>query len=135
MGYRHKGRELALQILYQIDMKGSDPKSELRYLGHEEPLSQEVEDFARTVVEGTYRNLREIDQMIEKFSTHWKLNRMSAVDRNILRLGAYELLYDHEVPTPVVLDEAIEIAKKFGSENSSSFINGILDHAAKEVRK
>lgn len=134
MGSRRKARELALQILYQMELQGVEPKSVLPVFWEREE-SAEVRDFSTQIVEGTYRNRREIDQVIEKHSTHWKLSRMAVVDRNILRLGVYELLYLHEIPKSVALNEAIEIAKKFGAENSSAFINGILDTIAKEVRK
>lgn len=135
MGQRRKAREMALQLLYQMEMQGLEPKAVIgRFAGPEE-YSEETRKFAHELVEGTYRNRREIDELIEKHSSHWKLFRMSAVDRNILRLGVYELSYLHEVPTSVVIDEAIEVAKKFGTENSSAFINGILDNIAKDVRK
>lgn len=136
MGMRRKARELALQILYQMEIKGTDPKGVLAFFGKtHDDTPPEVLEFATQIVEGAYRNRREIDELIEKHSTHWRMPRMAVVDRNILRLGVYELLYLHEVPTSVALNEAIEVAKKFGTENSSSFINGILDNVAKEVRK
>ena len=116
-----------------MEMKGSDPKSALER-AHEE-ISEEGRMFASDLLEGTFRNKREIDDLIERHSLHWKLARMAVVDRNILRLAVYELLYLHDVPTSVVLNEAIEIAKKFGTEDSGAFINGILDKVAKEVRK
>lgn len=135
MGLRRKSRELALQILYQVEMGGQELKSVLALFWKNEEVPDAVREFATQVAEGTYRNRSEIDELIEKHSTHWRIPRMSVVDRNILRLGVYELLYLHEVPTSVTLNEAIEIAKKFGTENSGAFINGILDHIAKEVRK
>jgi N utilization substance protein B len=133
MGDRRKSREFALQLLYEMEMKGSDPKSVLER-AHEE-ISDEGRTFAADLLEGTFRNKKEIDDLIERHSLHWKLARMAVVDRNILRLAVYELLYLHDVPTSVVLNEAIEIAKKFGTEDSGAFINGILDKVAKEVRK
>lgn len=137
MGDRRKSREFALQLLYEMEMKGADPKSVLdrcedRAIGD---VSEEGRKFATDLLEGTFRNKKEIDDLIERHSLHWKLGRMAVVDRNILRLAVYELLYLHDVPTSVVLNEAIEIAKKFGTEDSSAFINGILDKVAKEVRK
>lgn len=134
MGHRRKGRELALQALYEMEMREAEPKSVLNLLNQRGELPAEMSDFVSQLVEGTYRNRREIDEIIEKHAAHWKLSRMATVDRNILRLSVYELLYLHEIPTSVALNEAIEIAKKFGTENSGSFINGILDHVAKEVR-
>jgi N utilization substance protein B len=134
MGYRRKARELAIQILYQMEMKGSEPKEVLDIFWRSNDTPQDVRDFTVSLVDGTFRNRKEIDQLIEKHSLHWKLLRMALVDRNVLRLGAYELLYLHDIPTSVILNEAIEVAKKFGTEDSSSFINGILDNVAKEVR-
>lgn len=135
MGHRRKGREIGLQILYEIEMKQSEPKKALELYWQEQESTDDIYEFATNLVEGTYRNRREIDELIEKHSLHWKLARMALVDRNILRLAAYELLYLHDVPTSVVLNEAIEIAKKFGTGDSGAFINGILDKVAKEVRR
>ena len=133
MGDRRKSRELALQLLYEMEVKGSDPKSVLDR--SQEEISEEGRKFAGDLLDGTFRNRKEIDDLIERHSLHWKMVRMAVVDRNILRLGVYELLYLHDVPTSVILNEAIEIAKKFGTEESGAFINGILDKVAKEVRK
>ena len=143
MGDRRKSREFAVQILYEIEMKGSDPKSVLdlykkgqaKELREFEGMSDDAQKFGMELLDGTYRNRKEIDELIERHSLHWKLARMAVVDRNILRLAVYELLYLHDVPTNAILNEAIEIAKKFGTEDSSAFINGILDKVAKEVRK
>ncbi len=135
MGHRRKARELAVQILYQMEMKGAEPKVVFELFWEAESVPPDIRQFTTDLVEGTYRNRKEIDELIEKHSLHWKLNRMAVVDRNILRLGVYELLYLHDVPTSVILNEAIEIAKKFGTEESGAFINGILDNVAKEIRK
>lgn len=135
MGSRRKARELSIQILYQMEMRESEPRPVLGLFWKTEDAGEEVRQFTTELVEGVYRNRSEIDQLIEKHSLHWRLSRMAAVDRNILRLGAYELLYLHDIPTSVILNEAIEIGKKFGTEDSGAFINGILDHVAKEVRK
>ncbi len=135
MGYRRKGRELAIQILYEMEMKDTPPKAVFDLFWKHEDISEEVRQFTIELVEGVYRNRREIDQVIEEHSLHWKLPRMAVVDRNILRLGVYELLYLHDIPTSVTLNEAIEIAKKFGTEDSGAFINGILDNIAEDVRK
>lgn len=136
MGIRRKARELAIQILYQVEMQQEEPKAIFNlFWASQEAVPPEARQFATDLVEGAFRNRREIDQLIERHSLHWKLPRMAVVDRNVLRLGVYELLYLHDVPTNVVLNEAIEIGKKFGTTESSSFINGILDNVAKEVRK
>ena len=135
MGTRRKARELAIQVLYQMEMKNAEPRAVFNLFWKVEEVTGDVSRFTTELVEGVYRNRKEIDQLIEKHSLHWKLPRMAVVDRNILRLGVYELLYLHDVPTSVILNEAIEIAKRFGTEDSKSFINGVLDNVAKEVRK
>lgn len=135
MGNRHKSRELALQVLYEIEMKSTEPKLVFDLFWKHEEYPKEIKQFTVDIVEGVYRNRKEIDHIIEKHSTHWKLSRMAVVDRNILRVGVYELLYDHEIPTSVVINESIELGKSFGTEDSGAFINGILDHVAREVRQ
>ncbi|MDO8461600.1 MAG: transcription antitermination factor NusB [Deltaproteobacteria bacterium] len=129
MGNRRKSREIALQVLYQIEMLGESSRHLLFWKGKE--IEDEVRTFAMELVDGTTEHLKEIDDLIEKQSTHWRLARMAVVDRNILRLAVYELLYGREIPVSVTLNEAIEIAKKFGTEESGSFINGVLDQIAK----
>lgn len=124
-----------MQVLYQVEMTDTEPRQVLPLFWREQEISSETRDFATEIVEGTYRNREEIDQLIEKHSAHWRLSRMAVVDRNILRLAAYELLYRRDIPINVTLDEAIEIAKKFGTEESGAFINGILDPMAKGVTK
>ena len=134
MGLRRKAREVGIQVLYQMEMQNLAPKAafELFWTSQETP---EDKDFAVSLVEGVWRNKIEIDLLIERHSLHWKLPRMAVVYRNILRLGVYELLYLGDVPMNVVLNEAIEIAKKFGTQDSSAFINGVLDRVAREVKK
>jgi transcription antitermination protein NusB len=134
MGNRRKAREAALQILYQIDVSKNTPKEALRLFWSEHSSLPEVEEFGDRLVEGVVRNQPEIDRLIESHSTHWKLNRMACVDRNILRIAVYELLYCHDIPKSVSLNEAIELGKKFGTEDSGAFINGVLDNIAKEVK-
>ncbi len=122
-------------MLYEMEMKGAEPRTISEQFWKKEEATPDIRQFANDLLDGTYRNRKEIDELIERHSLHWKLARMAVVDRNILRLAVYELLYLHDIPTSVVLNEAIEIAKKFGTEESGSFINGILDKVAKEVRK
>ncbi len=130
MGARRKARELALQILFQIDFAKQKLKNVLLEFWKENPTEDEVKDFTQNLVEGTLRNLNEIDTLIETTSTNWKLSRMATVDRNLLRQSAYEILYVNDIPHSVTINEAVEIAKKFGTEESASFINGILDKIA-----
>jgi N utilization substance protein B len=130
MGNRRKGRELALQALYQIEITGdaSDAAVEL-FLSHFEG-SAEAKEFARRLVAGVVSRREEIDQLIQQSADHWKLLRMAKVDLVILRVATYELLYCPDIPLNVSLDEAIEIGKRFGSDDSATFINGVLDQVA-----
>jgi N utilization substance protein B len=135
MGKRRKSRELALQFLYQLDLNGGeDPAPYEDEFWSRHPVDPEARAFADGLVRGTTQNQPKIDQLIAQSTEHWELDRMAAVDRNILRLAAYELLLQYDVPPKVVINEAIEIAKKFGTAESSRFINGVLDRIHKELR-
>jgi len=123
-GKRRKAREVALQFLYQLDLNGDDDP-----IPHDETRA-----FADALVRGVKGNQAKIDHAISQFAEHWDLERMAVVDRNILRLAVYELLWTAEVPPKVAINEAIEIAKKFGTKESSRFINGLLDRIHKELR-
>lgn len=132
VGSRRKARELSLQILFQINFSRQNLKEVLNIFWKENNVTPEVSDYANKIVEGTLRNLKEIDSLIEGCSTNWKLSRMAAVDRNLLRGATFELVYLEDIPSSVTINEAVEIAKKFGTEESPSFINGVLDKIAKE---
>jgi N utilization substance protein B len=125
MASRTKARETALQALYQLDAGGGVGTEVLA--GHFDPLDAETRAFAEALVSGVAKELASIDGIIERTSTNWKLERMARVDRNILRLAIFELLRLPDVPAKVTLNEAIELGKKYGSEESGSFVNGILD--------
>lgn len=135
MGLRRKGREAALQMLYQIDIAKVDAEQALRLYWASLSSSIEGEEFANAIVRGYGVHRERIDDEIQAVSRHWRLERMSCVDRNILRLGAYELIFLEEVPRRVVLNEAVELAKSYGSEQSPSFVNGVLDQIATRLRK
>jgi N utilization substance protein B len=132
------GREAAMQVLYQLeDVHGrlpSDASLGLQQYFQNFQHDENARAEATALVEGVCNRRDEIDDMIEKRSHRWKLARMAKVDRNVLRLAAWELLARPDVPTRVVLNEAIELGKRFGTEQSHAFINGILDPVAKEVR-
>jgi len=119
---RRKERERALQTLYKFDISGGGAGLSAIPVEVSEPAS-----YGKALSDGVTRNLNEIDRLIDRASKNWSLSRMGVVDRNILRIAVYELLYHGDVPCKVVLDEAIELANRFGAENSSSFINGIVD--------
>jgi len=129
-GTRRKGRELALQALYQIEITGDCSGSAVElFLRHFEGNTQ-AKEFARRLVSGVVSQHGEIDRMIEGCTEHWKLARLAKVDLVILRMATYELVHCPDIPSSVSLDEAIEIAKRFGSADSANFINGVLDQLA-----
>ena len=127
MRKRTKAREYALQILYQLDVTRAQVQQVLQDFWTVHPAPSDVRSFASQVVQGTMQHADEINQLIVRHADNWDIARMAIVDRNILRMGAYELLYAEEVPPKVCLNEAVELAKRFGDEESSKFVNGILD--------
>ena len=135
MGARRRGREAALQILFSIDIAGEKVEQAVR--DHFAFLASSVEgrDFAQLLVRGVADNSAAIDDTIRKVSEHWRIERMPRVDRNILRLSAFELIFMPDVPRRVTLNEAIELAKRYGGEGSPGFVNGVLDRIASEVGK
>ncbi len=135
MGRRRKAREVALQFLYQLDLNNeSDPDERAPQFWAEHAVDVDTRGFADALVRGTKRNQAKVDGIITQYTEHWDLDRMAVVDRNILRLAVFELLWRPEVPAKVAINEAIEIAKKFGTQESSRFINGVLDRIHKEER-
>lgn len=129
MSTRRQAREMALQMLYQSDVGGAEGEQVLAGFRPTE-YSADAErafSYARSLVEGTLSHRQEIDDLIRQQAEHWRLERMPPVDRNILRMAVYEFLYQTDVPKLVILDEAIELAKEFGSEQSGRFVNGLLD--------
>ncbi len=126
-GARRSARELALQMLFQFDMSGNDSQHIVRHFDDLTKAREDVKRFATRLFLGTVDHRDEIDELISRQAERWKMSRMAAVDRNIIRMSVYELLHEKETPRLVVIDEAIEIGKRFGSEKSSQFINGILD--------
>jgi N utilization substance protein B len=127
MSTRRKAREIALQVLYQLDIDPQDPKKVIALHWENFQPSEQAREFCLRLVEGVLQNRKEIDPLIEENSENWTLKRMAVVDRNILRLAAFELRYCPDIPFRVTLNEAIELAKKFGADDSGAFINGILD--------
>jgi len=127
MGYRRKSRELALQLLYQCEHRQVSLETMQEDFESWRGAEESVREFADELLRGTLEHRDEIDSYLEKQTAHWRLERLASVDRNILRLAMYELLYREDTPVAVVMDEAIEIAKKFGAEESARFVNGVLD--------
>ena len=126
MGTRHEARERALQILFQHDIHGKG-NIKLEEFWNEFTATDDAKAFAEQLVKGVLDHQKDLDAVITKYATNWKLDRMPIVDRNILRAGLFELLWMQEVPAKVTMDEAIELAKSFGDDEASKFVNGILD--------
>ncbi len=136
MGRRRKAREVALQFLYQLDLHSEDdPAPHADEFWSRHPVDPGSRRFADALVRGAKEHQARTDELLRQYVEHWDLERMAVVDRNILRLAIYELLSADEVPAKVVINEAIEIAKKFGTRESSRFINGVLDRIHKELRQ
>jgi transcription antitermination factor NusB len=127
MRRRSKARELALKFLYQIDITKEEPSGALVRFWQEHRAVNSVKEFAAQIIEGTLENLAQIDSMITKYAQNWQLKRMAVIDRNILRLASFELVFLHDIPPKVSINEAVELAKKYGDVESSKFVNGILD--------
>jgi N utilization substance protein B len=137
MGSRRKSRELAMQALFYMDMNQNDSNELLELFCLNFTLSKKARPFFLKLVKGVIQAKPEIDSIIETFSDNWKINRMGCVDRNIMRIAVYELLYCQDIPSKVSINEAIDVGKKFGTEESGAFINGILDsiHIALKKKK
>jgi len=135
MGRRRQARELALQLLYELDVRGeSDPGTTADAFWARQTVAEDVRTFADTVVRGTKAHQAKIDELISRFAEHWDLDRMAVADRNILRAGIFELLWGTDVPPKVAINEALDIARKFSTEESTRFINGLLDRVRRELR-
>jgi len=133
---RRQAREYALQILFQIDFtENKVGRRELDEFWSDKKENSEIRKFAEELVKGALEKLEDIDMLIEKLAENWILGRMAAVDRNILRLAAFEILYRKDIPSAVTINEALEIAKKYSSSESAPFLNGVLDRLAKEAGK
>ena len=128
MRKRTKAREIALKILYQSEITRREIKLVMQnFFDMMEAVDKNVEEFSHRIALGVEEHLEEIDQVITKHATNWQLKRMAIIDRNILRLGVYELLFAPDIPPKVTINEAVELAKKYGDIESSKFVNGILD--------
>jgi N utilization substance protein B len=130
MGARTTGREAALQMLFAMESAEHDADRAIHDFWREFPGDAEGRAYADELVRGVARNRDALDAQIRNVSTHWRLERMTPIDRNILRLGTFELGFQDEVPRAVAIDEAVELAKRYGTDNSSSFVNGVLDKVA-----
>ncbi len=129
---RREARELALKVLYARDIGKNDPQEIMELLFAEGETEQKIQDFCRVLVGGVLENLQAIDLLISKYATDWPVERMAAVDRNLMRIALFEFYFSGSVPGAVAVNEAIELAKNYGSEESPRFINGILGNILKE---
>lgn len=133
MRRRTRAREIALQLLYQVDVCGDDALRDVQDLASAESKEPEVREFAVELCRGTLQQRAEIDARIQKIAKNWNIQRMAAIDRNILRMAMYELLHSDGAPPKVVINEAIELGKKFSTQHSGAFVNGILDKAREQI--
>ncbi len=127
MRLRSKAREVALCLLYQIELTKSDPHKTTQSYLENNPQKQEIVDFLTVLVEGVVTNLDSIDSLVKKHVKNWEIKRMAVVDRNILRMACFELIFLEDIPPKVSINEAIELAKRYGDIDSPRFVNGILD--------
>jgi len=133
MGSRRKARECALQILFQLEFSPDRLEEILQDYWSAQPVKPEIKEYATWLVEGIKQHKVEIDQTIEKASEHWRLDRMAMVDRNILRMAVFELIFEKTLPPPIIIDEAIEVARKYSGQEAAVFVNGILDGIFKSL--
>lgn len=129
---RRKARESAMQVLYQVDVGKMEAEDALAYLREKFYIDDRDVDFARRLITGTLEKLPELDAEISRLSRDWRLERIAAVDRSILRMALYEMLYDDSIPYNVTINEAVEIAKRYCGEQSGKFVNGILGKVVEE---
>ncbi len=140
MSNRHLARTIAMQTLFEWDFYGKQSREDalerMRYnLGEFSPKYEDDDNFVALTVEGVLNNIDEIDQLIGAYATDWPIEQITLVDRNILRIGVFELKHNTDIPSKVAINEAIEIAKKFGGESSGKFVNGVLGAIYKQLEK
>ena len=133
MGKRRKARESTLQILFQLEFDDSQQTKLIDSFWQNKRASKEIMEHSRWLVKGILSHREEIDRLIQSVSANWRIARMAIVDRNILRIAVFELLYEENLAPAIVINEAIEIAKKYSSEDAATFVNGLLDAARKEI--
>jgi len=134
MKKRTRARELALQFLYQLDLRGPEILEEAKFFFRAEEQDKAVREFAAQLVNGVMAHRAELDQVIRAVAQNWEIARMAVIDRNVLRMAAYELFHCPDIPPKVAINEAIELGKRFSTQNSGAFINGILDKIKDRAR-
>lgn len=133
MGSRRKSRELALQMLFQWELGGNTPERIVTTSFDVQKPDDDVKSFARELFEGTVQEVESLDRLVSEHSDHWRIERMAAVDRNVIRLALYELIHHPETGAAVVINEALEIARRFSGKDSVEFVNGVLDGVRKAL--
>lgn len=127
MRKRSKAREYALKILYAVDISKDECRKIAANFWEENEANDDIRVYAQKLVDGTCLRIADIDKLITKYTDNWRLDRMAVIDRNIIRMASFELLFIDEIPPKVAINEAVELAKKFGDEESGRFVNGVLD--------
>jgi transcription antitermination factor NusB len=127
MGKRRRSRELAIKVLFHLEFSKDDPALAFDLICNNFGAAEEIKAFSKELVEGVCAHIKELDELLSKASQHWRLERIAKVDRTILRMALYELLYRDDIPPKVTINEAVDLGKKLSSEESGAFINGILD--------
>ena len=135
MGVRRQAREWALQFLFQRDFNHGDLASALELFWEDKPGQKKARAYAEELIYGVEKNGQELDAMIKRYAEHWDVKRMGGVDRNAIRIGLHEMTATSGVPPVVAIDEAVEIAKQYSSNESARFVNGILDRALRDMRE
>lgn len=135
MGKRRKARESTLQILFQLEFDDANPEKIINSFWKNKKNAKEVEEHSQWLVNGIMSHRESIDRLIQSVSANWRISRMAIVDRNVLRIAVFELLHEEALAPAIVINEAIEIAKKYSSEEGAMFVNGILDAVRKEIQK
>jgi len=134
MGRRRKAREETLRILFRLEFENKQIEKTLDQYWESKKTSEEIKEYSTWLVKGIISDLAKIDNIIQQVSEHWRISRMALVDRNILRMAVFELLYEENIAPAIVINEAIEIAKKYSGDEAATFVNGILDAVRKDLK-
>ena len=134
MGRRRKAREDTLRILFRLEFENKQIEKTLDQYWKNKKASEEIKEYSTWLVNGVISDQAKIDNIIQQVSEHWRISRMALVDRNILRMAVFELLYEEKIAPAIVINEAIEIAKKYSGEEAATFVNGILDAVRKDLK-
>ncbi len=135
MGKRRKSRELALKVLFFMEFIDIEPENAIEIIFNNFEIPEELKEFSEDLVIGVSINKEKIDSYISEASINWRLERMNKVDKNLLRMGVYELLFREDIPPKVTINEAVEIGKQYGTEDSGAFINGVLDSIYNRLKR